>query len=249
VRLRIQKAEASPVVSEFGLYLLPSLLEEPSIDRDTQGMVTLSGQSPGTDIYYTLDGSQPNTASPRYTTPFSLTTGGTVRAVAIRTADGDRAATGGVPGGERSAVVSREFDIAPRDWRVISASGDQPDNLIKGGEFLGHPNAPVSVVIDLAQTYDLRGFTLKPLYDLSLTSATAAMVGPPARYIAWVGKDDQTWGKPAGEGEFANIAASRAVQAVRFDAPVSGRYLRLVLPRAIQDKPIIGLAGIGVLTR
>jgi alpha-L-fucosidase len=39
-RLRIIKAAASPVVSEFGLFLLPDLLEEPSIDRDTQGMVT-----------------------------------------------------------------------------------------------------------------------------------------------------------------------------------------------------------------
>jgi alpha-L-fucosidase len=70
-----------------------------------------------------------------------------------------------------------------------------------------------------------------------------------SRFIAWVSKDGQTWGKPAGEGEFANIAANRSIQAVRFDAPVSGRYLHLVLPRAIQDKPIIGLAGIGILTR
>lgn len=77
----------------------------------------------------------------------------------------------------------------------------------------------------------------------------APVVGPPARFIAWVSKDGQTWGKPAGEGEFANIAANRSIQAVRFDAPVSGRYLHLVLPRAIQDKPIIGLAGIGILTR
>jgi hypothetical protein len=89
----------------------------------------------------------------------------------------------------------------------------------------------VSVVIDLAQVYDLRGFTLKPLSDLTLIGATAAMVGPPARFIAWVSKDGQTWGKPAGEGEFANIAANRSIQAVRFEAPVSGRYLRFVLPR------------------
>jgi len=145
--------------------------------------------------------------------------------------------------------VSRDFDIAPRDWRVIAASGDKPDNLIKGGEFLGQANASVSVVIDLAQAYDLRGFTLKPLSDLTLTSSTAALVGPPACFVAWVSMDGQTWGKPAGEGEFANIAANRSLQAVLFDAPVSGRYLHLVLPRAIQDKPIIGLAGIGILTR
>jgi alpha-L-fucosidase len=35
VRLRIIKAAASPVLAEFGLYLLPYLVEEPSIDWDS----------------------------------------------------------------------------------------------------------------------------------------------------------------------------------------------------------------------
>ncbi|MFL6602707.1 MAG: alpha-L-fucosidase [Steroidobacteraceae bacterium] len=250
VRLRIIKGAASPVVSEFGLYLLPYLLEEPSIERDTQGMVTLRGEAPGTAIFYTLDGSQPNVASPRYSAPFALATGGTVRALGVRTAGGDRAASEGIPsGGEQSVVVSREFDIAPRDWRVISATGDKPDNLVKGGVFLGQPNTPVSVIIDLAQVHNLRGFTLKPVSDRAMSGTTAAQVGPPARFIAWVSTDGQTWGEPAGKGEFANIAVNRSAQAIRFDAPVSGRYLRLLLPHAIQDKHIIGLAGIGILTR
>jgi alpha-L-fucosidase len=50
-------------------------------------------------------------------------------------------------------------------------------------------------------------------------------------------------------GEFANIAANRSPQAIRFDAPHSGRYLRLLLPQATQDKSIIGVGGIGILTR
>jgi alpha-L-fucosidase len=237
VRLRIIKAAASPVLAEFGLYLLPHLVEEPSIDRDPQGMVTLRAQAPGTTVFYTLDGSQPNSASHRYTAPFALPTGGTVRALAVST-----------EGGEQSALVSREFDVAPKDWRVISATGDKPDNLVKGGVFLGQANTPVSIVIDLGQAYDLRGFTLKPVSDRTLISATAAEVGPPARFTAWVSTDGQTWGEPAGMGEFANIAVSRSGQAIRFDAPHSGRYLRLLLPHAIQDKPIIGIGGIGILT-
>jgi hypothetical protein len=40
-------------------------------------------------------------------------------------------------GSGQSAVVSREFDVAPEDWRVISATGDKPDNLVRGGVFLG----------------------------------------------------------------------------------------------------------------
>jgi alpha-L-fucosidase len=152
-------------------------------------------------------------------------------------------------GGEQSAIVSREFDVAPKNWRVISATGDKPDNLITGPVFLGQANTPVSIVIDLAQVYDLRGFTLKPVSDRTLISAAEAEVGPPARFIAWVSTDGQTWGEPVAKGEFANIAVNRSAQAVRFESPVSGRYLRLVLPQAAQDKPIIGLTGIGILTR
>src|SRR5882724_822424 len=174
VRLRILKAAASPVVSEFGLYLLPELVEEPSIDRDLQGVVTLRAQTPGTAIFYTLDGSQPNTTSNRYTSPFSLPAGGTVRALAAIT-----------EGGEHSAVVSRQFDVAPKDWHVISATGDKPDNLVKGAVFLGQANTPVSVVIDLGQVYDLRGFTLKPVSARALLSTAAAAVGPPALFTAW----------------------------------------------------------------
>jgi alpha-L-fucosidase len=145
--------------------------------------------------------------------------------------------------------VSREFDVAPKDWRVICATGDKPDNLVKGGVFLGQANTPVSIVIDMGQVYDLRGFTLEPVSDRTLSSTTAAEVGPPARFTAWVSTDGQTWGEPAGKGEFANIAANRSAQAIRFDVPHSGRYLRLLLPNATQAKPLIGIGGIGILTR
>jgi alpha-L-fucosidase len=50
-------------------------------------------------------------------------------------------------------------------------------------------------------------------------------------------------------GEFANIAVNRSEQAIRFDAPHSGRYLRLLLPQATLGKSIIGIGGIGILTR
>jgi alpha-L-fucosidase len=238
VRLRIVKAAASPIVSEFGLYLLPDLVEEPAINRDAQGMVSLRANARGAAIFYTLDGSSPNSAAQHYTTPFSLSAGGTVRAVAIK-----------AEGGAQSAVISRSFDVAPKDWRVISATGDKPDHLLTGGIFLGEENRPVSIVIDLGHTYELKGFTLRPAFDHTMPIATAAQAGPPARFAAWISADGQTWGEPAGQGEFPNIAASRSAQVIRFDAPHSGRYLRLNLPHAVQNKSTIVLGGIGILTR
>lgn len=238
VRLQIVEAAASPVLSEFGLYLLPDLIEEPAIERDAQGMVTLRAISRGVALFYTVDGTQPSQASHRYSAPFALPAGGTVRALAIRTETG-----------AQSAVASRDFDLSPKDWRVLSATGDLPQNLIEGRTFLGHANSPVNIVIDLGQSYDLKGFTLKPVVDHTITIATAQQMGPPARFTAWVSTDGRTWGTPAGSGEFANIAASRAAQRIRFDASHAGRYLRLELPHAVQNKTTIGIGGIGVLSR
>lgn len=238
VRLRIVEAAASPVLSEFGLYLLPDLIEEPAIERDAQGMVTLRAKGQGVAVFYNLDGTQPSPTSQRYSAPFALPAGGTVRALAVRTASG-----------ARSVVATRDFDLSAKGWRVLSATGDQPQHLIEGRTFLGRANSPVSIVIDLGQSYDLKGFTLKPVVDHTITIATAERMGPPARFTAWVSADGNTWDAPVGSGEFANIAASRAAQRVRFDAPKAGRYLRLELPRAVQDKTMIGIGGIGVLTR
>jgi alpha-L-fucosidase len=57
VRLRIIKAAASPVLSEFGLYLLPNLVEEPSTDRDTQAIF------PGGQPVATVRPSSPRTST------------------------------------------------------------------------------------------------------------------------------------------------------------------------------------------
>jgi alpha-L-fucosidase len=238
VRLRIIEAAASPVLAEFGLHLLPDLIEEPAIERDAQGLVSLRAHGQGMAIFYSLDGSQPGSASHRYSAPFALLDGGIVRAIAVR---GE--------GGAQSAVASKDFDVAPKDWRVLSATGDKPENLIKGGTFIGPAHSPVDIVLDLGRSYDLKGFTLRPVVDYAMSIATAGSMGPPAKFTAWVSADGQTWGAPAGSGEFANIAASRSTQRIRFESPRSGRYLRLELPHATQDKPSIGIGAIGILTR
>ena len=79
--------------------------------------------------------------------------------------------------------------------------------------------------------------------------AKAEKIGPPAVFTAWLSDDAKTWGEPIASGEFPNIAANRGEQKIRFAAPRRGRYLRLNLPRAVQDKPIIAVASVGILTR
>lgn len=239
VRLRILTAAASPVINNFGLFRLPDILEEPAISRDDQGMVKLSAPEAGLEIHYTLDGSPATATSMLYTVPVALPDGGTVTAVTRRPETGIL-----------SAPVQRAFDVPPVLWTVVAANGDAPQNLLTGGTFAGADGQPVEIVLDLAKPYVLRGFTLKPaVHNISLDVATVARMGAPAGYQAWVSGDGQTWGDPVATGEFANIAASRTDQRIRFATAHTGRYLRLRLPRAVQDKPVIVLGGLGIITQ
>ncbi|MBW8882140.1 MAG: discoidin domain-containing protein, partial [Asticcacaulis sp.] len=237
VRLRITKAAAAPIISEFSLFRLPDIVEEPTISRDANGLVTLKPSSRGQHLVYTLDGSPPGPNATSYDAPFPLPDGGTVKAIAINTATASA-----------SAVSSADFDVAPGRW-AFTSTGDTPMGLLDGSGLRGQPGQALDIVIDLAQAYMLKGFTLTPLISYTTDYATAARIGPPAAFVAWVGDDGKTWGDPVATGEFANIAASRARQAVRFTAPHAARFLRLKLPNAVQDKPIIAVGAVGIITR
>lgn len=238
VRIRILKAAASPVLGDFGLFLMPPVLEEPSIGRDRTGQVKLSAAEKDVQLFYTVDGSAPTTASTLFTAPFPLPEGGHVQAVAFSPARK-----------VLSAVSTAKFDVAPVGWRVVSASSDTPDALLEGKGFVGRKGQPAELVLDLGKVYDLKGFTLTPgVQDIYLDVNTVAQMGAPAGYIASVSADGQTF-TPVAEGEFSNIANSRSEQRIRFDAPHKGRYLKLGLPRAVQDKPTVAFSSVGVITQ
>lgn len=238
VRLRIVTAAASPVLNGFGLFRLPDIVEEPAIGRDAQGLVSLRAAEKALEIRYTLDGSEPGADAALYGAPFPLPDGGVVKAIARD-----------VGNGVSSAVVTREFDVSPARWSVVSANGEAPEALLSGGTFTGKTGEPVEVVLDLGQSYNLKGFRLTPSQNRSLSVEAIARVGPPAGYEIWVSSNEQAWGAPVATGEFSNIAASRAEQKIRFDTPHAGRYLRLRFPRAVQDKSVIVIGGLGIITR
>jgi alpha-L-fucosidase len=232
VRVRIVSAASSPAISEFSLYRLPDIIEEPSIRRGEDGSVVISAHDANAQILYGLDGAAPTLA---YSAPIPLLEGGVVRAKAKR-------------GALESDVATNAFDIAPVGWQIVSANGDHPETLLtpRGNWwepfFVGHAGS-VEIVIDMAQSRTLTGFTLQP------AGQNPHDAGPPAAYMAWLSEDGVRWGAPAGAGEFSNIAANRGEQRIRFSAPGTGRFLKLALPRAVGGRSRIALDGIGFLTR
>jgi len=239
VRLRITRAAACPALTEFALFAEPVRLGAPRITRDRQGTVSLLPESPGPDLRYTTDGSEPSPSSPRYDAPFALPRGGTVRARVFG------------PDGTPGAVASETFGLAPAKWKVVSVSAEAP-----GGEaarlFDGDPRTlwhthgpqgeappPHEVVIDLGETVTVTGFTYLPRRD----GTARGMVDS---YAFYVSPDGKTWpDAPASQGEFSNIRANPVLQAVPLPAPVTGRFVRFVARRAVEANHV-AVAEIGV---
>ncbi len=59
-------------------------VKAPEFSRTAEKVVEISCATPGAEIYYTLDGSDPTAASTRYSAPITLTGNRTIRAIAFR---------------------------------------------------------------------------------------------------------------------------------------------------------------------
>ncbi len=240
VRLRITKAAACPAISELALFAMPDFVSEPIIRRDGEGILTITCESAGAVIRYTLDGSEPTTASPRYGCPVPFARGGTVRARAF------------LPDGSKPSLpVSAAYSLASANWK-IRASFEGPDgaasHLLNSNPWSlwntltpdGSQGAPQWVVIDLGESLSLRGFTFLPRQDHSTK-------GTPDRYEVYVSEKDNAWGAPVLAGEFSNVRASAALHTLLFPVPVTGRFVRFVFPHVLDDGTFVAVSAIGML--
>ncbi|MFP1132666.1 alpha-L-fucosidase [Asticcacaulis sp. W401b] len=228
VRIRFVKADASPVVGQFALYLRPPALEAPSVIRDPTGHVSLKAYDPRARIHYTVDGAAPTKDSPVYEQALSLPQGGTVQAIAH------------LPSGVTSDLTCVDFDISPVAWTVIAPT----QTLFSDAKFAATSAGAYEVMFDLQASYTLKGFTLTPG-----TTNPLLHEGPPAGYRIWVSEEPTKWGTSVKDGEFSNIANNRAVQTILFDKPASGRYVRLELPAPVPGSEKVAFQSFGILTR
>jgi len=116
----------------------------------TAQTVTLSTKLDGASIHYTLDGSDPSTASPKYTAPFSLSGSTLVRAIAV------------VDGMNASAITEAKFTI------VEVGTTAAPSFSPAGGTFTGTKDVTISCTTTGANIY----YTI----DNTLPTAATGMV-------------------------------------------------------------------------
>jgi len=241
----VERCRAAPRLERFGLYRRPLLLAPPRIRRDRDGLVAIAGD--GGELRFTCDGAPVTAASPRYTGPFALPGGGTVRAAAFPAPGGGFAPAGG----SRAAAV---FGLLPREWRVLSCSSEQGGAEGAASAFDGDPathwhsrwspdspGPPHHLAIDLGRAATVRGF----VYTMRADGDNGTI----ADYEFHGSADGERWQRLAA-GTFGNVAANPVPQVVEFARPAGGvRYVKLVALRELRGRPWASCAELEVLGR
>ena len=237
LRFNILDSKACPTISNIEIYHAPKLLEVPAIKRDKQGYVSLEAFDSGLEIFYTTDGSDPATSSPAYTESFPLKGKGELRALVHDPATG-----------ESSAVAQQLFDICKEKWSIVL-----PDPRVDHrGQVVVDANPrsiwrskadaglPQTVVVDLGETLELTGFTYLPTQQRYID-------GTISHYSFYVSKDGKQWGEVVSAGEFSNIRNSPVLQVKSFE-PRTGRFIKFIGEREINDQAFVSIAELGVIT-
>jgi len=232
IRFTVMKSKACPVISNIELYHAPAVLVEPVVSRNKKGVVFIRSFGKTSEVYFTVDGSDPVKEGKLYSGPFMLKDKGIVKAV-IK----DKTT------GKFSPVASVDFDVCKEKWQVRKG-GKKGNRAIDGNTatsyFVAGNKLPVDIIVDLGEELNIKGFTYLP--DQGRWSKGIAK-----DYEFYVSRNGRIWGKPSAKGEFANIKNNPVLQKKEFK-PVKGRYIKLSAKSTTDDKPILGVAEISVIT-
>lgn len=235
-KISVSFAKGSLAISNIELYKAPNFPTPPDIFRNAKGDVSLSVPDKNVEVYYTLDGSKPTTASEKYQDRFMLDQPATITAIAVNPEDG-----------KQSAAATRYVDVPKSNWKVIStSSGDlstawrmideNPQVFWATDEKVTKPQ---EVVIDMGKTHQVKGFTYWPIQE-------RYPFGIITEYEFSVSTNGKNW-KPIAKGEFANIVNSRLEQTVYFEK-TKARYIKLKGVKVDGEDMRASFGEVGVIT-
>jgi alpha-L-fucosidase len=243
IRLVINSSRAKPFISTFSLFKSPETMADPVINRNKEGNIIFSSDSPFTVFKFTTDGSEPNRFSLTWEGPVLFPDGGIVKCKSYINNFSDS-----------SATFSEEFDIAPEKWKVIRANkgepGFDPENAIDGDIETTYQTPwennvttmPHEMVIDLGETLKLYGFYYTPRHDENKS-------GTIERYRFYVSQNGEKWIEARVPGLFSNIKNNPVKQYVEFSKPLTARYIKFIATSGIYGEEWISIAEIGVITK
>jgi len=233
VRLRILDAKACPLISRIGLFLAPRFAAEPTIQRAADG--TMRFEAPEEVLVrYTLDGTEPTTASPVYEAPFALPDGGVVMASVLAEDNPDVL----VPEGRATARAT--FGLAKSAWSVLAPPAGADALIDDDPQTMWHTAAGEwDVCIDLGETVAVGALAYLPP---QVTRKADGFVQVCRWYVS--ATPDQ-WGEPVAELRCDNVVNNPLEQRVAI-ATQAGRYVRVEVLATTSDAPQAVFGGLNV---
>ncbi|MBO7316350.1 MAG: alpha-L-fucosidase [Paludibacteraceae bacterium] len=221
-------------------YFAEEFVSKPTIERNKEGFVSIKANENAV-IRYTTDGTEPNINSQLYSSPFEFYNKGCVKAVAFYN-----------EGKKHSEVQSRNFNIAKKDWTVVSCSAEEPNyeanKAIDDNEnSIWHTpwsndaqKHPHFISVDCAEALKVKGFILMPRKDM--------LGGIPYNYDFYISNDGKNWKKIISNGEFSNIKNNPVNQEVLFPRTENMRFFKFVALNEVENNAWCSVAEIELIT-
>jgi alpha-L-fucosidase len=233
LRFSITDSKACPLISNIGVYNAPQILTAPAIIRNQAGEVNIIPADAESEIYYTLDGSEPTKNSTKYAGPVQIDRKVKISAISVEPSTG-----------KSSVATKEEFGLPRKDWKIVGIEDERVYRILDGniGTAWRHredTKLPADLVIDLGKEQMLTWFKYYP-------EQNSWQPGIITNYEFSVSVDGKKW-KLVSEGEFANIKNNPLWQTKNFEA-VNARFIKFRALKNTENNNRIGYAEIDVIT-
>ena len=232
LKFSVLEARACPVISNVQIFNAPVIVDVPVIKRSKDGLVRLERPEPGTDIYFTTDGTNPSINAKAYSTPFLVESPTEVKALCIDPITG-----------RQSEIAAKAFDKSKKKWALIpndeSLMATIDDDQQTFGK-LSMENGTAQMVVHFGEEVSMNGFTYTP-------DQRRYAKGIILQYQLFGSIDGQNW-FPMSDGTFANIENNPIQQEVRLAQPHQVKQVKFVVNKVSNNASEAIIAEFGIIT-
>ncbi|HFK5511623.1 TPA: alpha-L-fucosidase [Elizabethkingia anophelis] len=244
IRLRILESRGQVFMSSISAYYYQMKPPQLAIAQDQTGKVSIYAQKQDFNwnvhnetetkssdkdfnIYYTTDGSEPDSNSLKYNGPFEKEQG-TIKAVAILK-------------GERGSTQTEMVGIAKNKWKLIDAKEGTKNHSAEAA-FDANPKTfwqstsqalPQNLSLDLGNMYTLTAMVYTP--------QTAFGGGMMAKGIIEISADGKKW-ETVSAFEFGNLVNDPSKRSLYFKQAVKARYVRVTAQEIVGNSQALTIA-------
>lgn len=133
-------------------------------------------------------------------------------------------------------------DVPVDGWQVVGGNADSRKAIDGDRKTVWRASALTPLVVDMGDKVEVSGFSYAPSIGEDLT-------GTIYKYAFYVSLDGESWTKCEASGEFSNIMHNPVPYFVRFGKTYPARYFKLEPLSEINNKNVVTVGEVGILTK